>query len=133
MTTLEKVTSGSAGSNHLSLVKSAMAKDTAQGRQEFTAQGKNMPSGKAASEAFEAKKKEVEQAVKSVSSYVQNITRELNFSVDEELGSFVVKVIDLETGKEIRQIPTEDMLDLAKSLAEAQDKTTRGILFQGDA
>ena len=66
---------------------------------------------------------------------MQNITRELNFSVDEELNRFIVTVLDQETGEIIRQIPSEDMLELARKLADAQENApggqVKGILFQG--
>lgn len=84
-------------------------------------------------QAAENRKKELNNAVKNVSGYVQNITRELNFSVDESLGQTVVSVVDESTGELIRQIPTEDMLELAKNLAEIRERTAKGLLFRGDA
>jgi len=108
-----------------------------QSRQEVAASGKAVPVVNRQSAAPETKKKQIEQAVKNVSNHVQNVTRELNFSVDEELGRFVVTVLDQESGEVIRQIPTEDMLELAKTLAEGQQDASKGILkgilFQGDA
>ena len=66
---------------------------------------------------------------------MQNIARELNFSVDEELDLFIVTVLDQETVEIIRQIPSEEMLELARTLADAQENApgeqVKGILFQG--
>ncbi|MCG9064511.1 flagellar protein FlaG [Laribacter hongkongensis] len=46
-----------------------------------------------------------------------NLTRsELKISIDDDLGVQVVKILDTNTDKVIRQIPSEEMLELAKSL-----------------
>ena len=44
----------------------------------------------------------------------------VNFSVDQDLKETVVKVIDTDTKKVIRQIPSEDMLALSKRINELQ-------------
>ena len=49
-------------------------------------------------------KEQVEIAVKEIESYVQNSNRNLKFSIDEEIGRAVVKVMDGDMGKMIRQI-----------------------------
>ncbi len=81
----------------------------------------------------EEKKKELNNAVKNLSGYVQNITRELNFSIDQELGKTVVTVVDELSGDVIRQIPSEEMLELTRRLADAREKNIKGLLFSGDA
>ncbi len=47
--------------------------------------------------------------------------RTLNFSVDEESGKPVVKVIDFETKEVIRQIPSEEVLTMAKAIKRLQE------------
>jgi flagellar protein FlaG len=47
--------------------------------------------------------------------------------VDEDLGRIVVKVMDHETKEVIRQIPADEVLQLAKRLKE--DSTEKGNLF----
>ena len=54
--------------------------------------------------------------------------RQLQFSVDEESGKTVIKVIDTETEEIIRQIPPEIILEIQKRLGE-----TNGLLFQSSA
>lgn len=44
----------------------------------------------------------------------------LEFSIDGDSGRPVVKIIDSETQELVRQIPMEEMLDLAKSLDQLQ-------------
>jgi flagellar protein FlaG len=48
----------------------------------------------------------------------------LEFSVHKKTGETVVKVVDTNTGKLIRQIPPQEMLDLADKLEDMM-----GILF----
>lgn len=65
--------------------------------------------------------KEVLEAVQNLNDFVQKNRRELNFSVDELTGHAVVKVIDYETKDVIRQIPAEEILDVARRVAEQDD------------
>lgn len=133
MTNLNKLNSLSSNSvapaNRIQKASTGEALD----RQELAALGKVLPVVQQTDKHAEELRKELNNAVKHVSGYVQNITRELNFSVDEELGRTVVRVIDENTGDVIRQIPSEDMLELARNLAEIKERTTKGLLFRGDA
>ncbi len=65
----------------------------------------------------------VQNALDRMSSHVQNLQRALQFSVDEESGDTVVKVIDAETKEVIRQIPSEELLAIAHRL-----RSTAGVL-----
>jgi flagellar protein FlaG len=62
--------------------------------------------------------KQLTEAVSKLNDYVQNIHRDLSFSVDKDSGQTVVKVYDSETKEVIRQIPAEETLKLAASLKE---------------
>ena len=66
----------------------------------------------------EQKAQRVEQAVAKLNDYVQSLQRDLRFSVDNELGSPVVRVIDRESQEVIRQIPNETALRLARNLKD---------------
>lgn len=61
----------------------------------------------------------VEQAVSQVNEFVQNLNRDLQFTVDENSGHTVIKVLDTETKEVIRQIPPEELLRIANYLLEA--------------
>lgn len=63
---------------------------------------------------------QVEQAVRSISKAIQPISRNLHFSIDEATGHTVVRVVDTETGNLIRQIPTQEALDIARVLDRMQ-------------
>jgi len=61
---------------------------------------------------------DLKQAVDDLNGYIQNVQRDLHFSIDKESGTMIVKVIDSKSEKVIRQMPTEETLRLARHLAE---------------
>jgi len=67
----------------------------------------------------DAKEDELDQAVARINNYVQQIQRDLQFSVDDESGKTVIKVIDSESKEVIRQIPEEVLLKVARSIEES--------------
>lgn len=69
-------------------------------------------------EAKAVKDEEVTKAVSKLNDYVQNVQRNLQFSVDQDSGVMVVKVIEANTDKVIRQIPNEETVRLARQLAD---------------
>ena len=69
-----------------------------------------------------------EQAVQAVEQRVQNLQRRLQFSIDEDSGRTIVKVIDRETDEVIRQIPQEEMIALARRL-----EASTGLLITDQA
>lgn len=60
----------------------------------------------------------VEQAVNQINQYVQTLSRDLHFTVDKDSGRTVVKVLDTETKEIIRQIPSEELLQIARHLTD---------------
>ncbi|WP_233270154.1 flagellar protein FlaG [Stutzerimonas stutzeri] len=78
-----------------------------------------------------AKAKEQESTadlVEKLRSQMQNIQRDLSFSVDDSTGDVVVRVVDGETGNIVRQIPSEEILRLTERLDEM-----RSLLFEAKA
>jgi len=69
-----------------------------------------------AAPAQKANKEELKAAVKSVREYVQPFNSNLEFSINDETDQVVVKIIDTATKEVIRQIPSEEMLAIAKAL-----------------
>ena len=68
---------------------------------------------------------QVSRAVETLNELVQNQRRSLHFSVDEDTGRTVIRVVDPETDEVIRQIPAEEVLNLAQRLDGAG-----GVLLQ---
>ena len=61
----------------------------------------------------------VEEVAQRIDSYLKDVNRALEFSVDAASGRTVVTVRDAESGDLIRQIPNEEVLRFAQ-LAEEQ-------------
>ncbi len=80
-------------------------------------------------------KEDLEKAVSHLKEYVQNMKRDMDFSVDDKTGRFVVKVYDSETRELIRQIPSEEMLAISRHLVEAMDEeeSRKGFLIELNA
>lgn len=64
--------------------------------------------------------KEVTQAVSDINKAMQFMSRQLEFSVDTDSERTIVKVIDQQTREVIRQMPTEEALEIGKALEKAQ-------------
>ena len=123
-----------AAASHAKIVDSNQSDKERQG---FAGNGKFMPMVLGTNETLASNATELDQAVENVAGYVQNIARDINFSVDADTRMPVVTVTDQESGEVIRQIPNEEMLEISKSLEDAQrrnsDTVHKGLLFEGDA
>ena len=56
----------------------------------------------------------VAKAAADLQEFVQSMGRNLNFSVDETTGYHVVKVVNPSTGELVRQLPSEELLKIAR-------------------
>ena len=89
----------------------------------------NNPPDKAADAA------ELNQAVTRINSVIQNVQRDLSFNLDEDSGRTVIRVVDSQSGKLIRQIPSEEVLAIVRHLqdmeesAAGQAEVAQGIIF----
>ena len=73
-------------------------------------------------------REEVEKAVQELNDFLKPLNNTLTFNIDEDTGASVVKVIDSATDEVIRQVPSEEVLSIAKAL----DKM-KGLLVQQKA
>ena len=81
----------------------------------------SLEAGKAqAAKAAPPSREQLNRAVKQIQDVIEKTANSLQFSIDEDLGVSIVKVIDTESKKTIRQIPTEEVLDIAKALDKLQ-------------
>jgi len=71
---------------------------------------------------------QVEQMVKEVKQVVEQVAQNLRFSVDESTGRTVITVTDAATREVIRQIPSEELLAVARALDRLQ-----GLLLHKEA
>lgn len=69
---------------------------------------------------------QVQKAVESLKQLIETkAPNSLAFSIDDSTGKTIVRISDAETGEMIRQIPSEEMLEIARSLDKMQ-----GMLLQ---
>lgn len=99
--------------------------------QELPETGKDLPQQADAKPA----KSELRDAVDQINNFVQTVQRDLSFSMDEGSGHTIIKVIDSESGKLVRQIPSEEVIALATYLQDvntgsaSSGEVPHGILF----
>lgn len=72
-------------------------------------------------------REQLDQAMQQMQNALPPVARNLQFSIDEETGRTVVKVIDPSTKEVIRQMPSEELLSIAKAL-----DSMRGLLIKQD-
>ncbi len=75
------------------------------------------------------------EAIARVERAIQPVVRDISFSVHDQTGDIVVKIIDRESQEVIRQIPSEEMLRLAERIESlgADSNTTPGLLLRQEA
>jgi flagellar protein FlaG len=71
---------------------------------------------------------QVKEAVEQIQRNNVASSTDLQFSVDSATGRTIVSIVDAETGEVVRQIPTEEIMKMARSLERMQ-----GLLFTGKA
>ena len=84
----------------------------AEGGKELPVPSQSEPAAKPAAQA----KLDLNEAVADINRYVQKVSRDLQFSVDDDSGRTVIRVVDRESGDLIRQIPEDIFLRLARNL-----------------
>jgi flagellar protein FlaG len=62
----------------------------------------------------------VAAAVQAANAYVQSVTTSIQFSLDQDSGRTVVKMVDTATNKVLHQFPSETMLAISKSIDRMQ-------------
>ena len=96
-----------------------------QSRQDMTqAAGNALPPEQASVSA-----EELQGVVKRLNEHVQMINRNLQFSVDEDSGRSVIRVVNADTQELVRQIPSEEALRISRHIKE-QTSDVSGLIFQ---
>jgi flagellar protein FlaG len=73
---------------------------------------------------------QLKAAAARAAQQLEQSNRELTFVLDDKLGRMLIKIVDKQTNTVIRQVPSEDMLILARALSESR---TSGLLIKGRA
>lgn len=98
------------------------------GRAEKEARAKQDPNNVHEVDKTDRADDKLSSVVSGLNDLVRDLQRELRFSIDEDSGDTVIKVIDSETDEIVRQIPSEELMRLRKHLEEAA-----GVIFQDSA
>jgi len=83
---------------------------------------------KTTSEEPKLNEEDLQNLVEDLSSMMSVMRKGLAFKIDEDSGTNVVSVMDIESGDLIRQIPNEEALKLARKLTEVT-----GLLMKTEA
>lgn len=67
-------------------------------------------------QAEQPTREQVAQAMSKVKEALPELAQNLQFSIDDDTGTTVVKVVDASTNELIRQIPSEEMLAISKAI-----------------
>jgi flagellar protein FlaG len=78
-------------------------------------------------------KQKVNDAIPKVRELMQKNQRSLDFKVAEKENRVIITVIDKETDKVIRQIPPEDLLQIAESIDQGLDGIQGGSILNSKA
>lgn len=105
-------------SDHQSLGAGVQAVQQPQAVQKLPGEGKELPPE---TQKAEVQAEDLEEAVRDMNQHVQQVKRELSFSVDKDSGRTVITVLDKETQEVIRQIPGEEALYFARRFQEGAD------------
>lgn len=82
----------------------------------------------AAAKAAEAAPVDLKTAIRDIQRVSEAFNRRLSFSINEKLGQVVVKVIDNDTDKVVREIPPTELQHVYERIREAI-----GLLFDKSA
>ena len=75
----------------------------------------------------EAVRDRLEDSVSQLKDLVQSVQRDLQFSIDDFSGKTVITVLDSRTAEIIRQIPSDEVLALARNI-----ESMKGVLFSAE-
>jgi flagellar protein FlaG len=79
-------------------------------------------------ELAQASSEALQEKVAQLNDHMQNLQRQLRFQVDDQSGDTIVQVIDSETDKLVRQIPSQEVLDVRDAI-----ERYKGILLKEKA
>jgi flagellar protein FlaG len=102
-----------------------MGANRSEPRQALSSEGQSVPPAK---ESGQTSNQQLLAATDNMNKHVQSLKRDLHFSVDEDTGETVIRVIDSESKETIRTIPSEEFLSVAQHLNQ-----TVGMLLNAEA
>ena len=87
---------------------------------------------KAAPEKPEFKASDLDKAVADLQAYVDGLDRDLSFRRDESIDRSIITVRDANTNQLVRQIPAEEVVEIARQIKQDLDAKRAGMLLRGE-
>jgi len=102
-----------------------IAADKAVARQELSGNEQLVPPTK---ESSQPSNQQLEQAAENLNQHVQNLQRDLHFSINDDTGETVIRVVDSASQKTIRTIPSDEFISMTQQLNQSV-----GVLLNAQA
>jgi flagellar protein FlaG len=100
------------GSGDPAYLRDAMLREPGQAR-------RDAPQAKQTAEQRDLRRSDIQASLQALERTSLAFNRRLRFYVNEEIDRVVVKVVDAETDKVIKEIPSEEVQDLAARIEKA--------------
>ena len=124
----------SGGASTSSVVTELKSSGSTQRQGTALVEGKKLPPEmvEAQQQSQEVSQEKAKEVVEQLNKHAQAVNRDLFFSVDEDSGKTVIKVVNADTAELVRQIPSEEVLRLSETIRESIETTT-GVIVQTTA
>jgi flagellar protein FlaG len=121
--------------NNRQVAQQAQSASVTPGRQNLPSEDARVPvvSVKAAPKVPEFEKLDLDQAISELQDFVEGLGRSLSFSQDESIDRSVITVRDTQTNQVVRQIPSEEVVAIARQLREDMMEFRAGMLMDQNA
>ena len=108
---------------------------TSAERQELPSVGSVMPpvEAKAPPKVEEIEPKDLAKAIEDLQNFVDKLGRDLNFKLDDQLDRTIITVRDVNTNQVVRQIPSEEMITIARQINDSLSEIRKGLLMKDSA
>ena len=88
---------------------------------------------KYASQVAEIEPADIDAAIEELRGFIEGLGRDLSFSRDEGLEKSIITVFDSNTKEVVRQIPSEEVVAIARQIKSDLDELRSGLLINGKA
>ena len=111
-------------------------------QQPATVAGKGLPqqgveepsaSVKAPPAVPEFEKIDLDKAISELQDFVDGLGRSLSFRQDDSIDRSVITVLDTQTNRVVRQIPSEEVVAIARQIRDDMAEARAGLLLNGNA
>lgn len=104
-------------------------------RQDLPSPGSVMPpvEAKAPPKVEEFEPRDLTKAIEDLQSFVDKLGRNLNFRMDDQLDRTIITVRDANTSQVVRQIPSEEVVSIARQINDSIAEIRKGLLMKDRA